>query len=543
MSAAAPSASSSVPQPPAPAPVATPAAATAALPPLTGAALAVAAVALSTATFMNVLDTTIANVSLPAIAGDLGVSPTQGTWVITSFAVANAIAVPLTGWMTQRLGQLRLFLYSVLAFVCASLACGLAPTLESLIFFRVVQGFVAGPMIPLSQALLLSCFPKEKAPMALGVWSMTTLVAPVAGPLLGGWLTDNASWPWIFWINVPVGIVAAALTARVLKGRETPTRKLPIDGVGLGLLVLWVASLQLMLDKGKELDWFASPLILGLAITAAVGFVFFLVWELTEKHPIVDLSLFRSRNFTTGVLAIALAYGVFFGNVVLMPLWLQQYMGYTATWAGIVTAPTGVLAVLLTPLVARLMPRTDPRLLASFAFVVFAVVAFMRSGFTTGADAVTLAMPQLVMGAAMSTFFVPLTAMLLSGLPPERIPAASGLSNFARITAGAIGASVYTTQWEDRAALHHAQLVEHLTPYSLTTTQTLNTYAQQFGLDPQQALGALDRQVTQQSVLLAADDLFWLSGMIFLVLIGVVWLARPKKQGGAAGGAAAAGAH
>ncbi|TCO79231.1 DHA2 family multidrug resistance protein [Plasticicumulans lactativorans] len=515
------------------------AAAPVAHPPLHGARLAVAAVALSTATFMNVLDTTIANVSLPSIAGDLGVSPSQGTWVITSFAVANAIAVPLTGWATQRFGQLRLFIASVLAFVLASLACGFASTLEALIFFRVVQGFVAGPMIPLSQALLLAAFPREKAPTALAAWSMTTLVAPVAGPILGGWLTDNLSWPWIFWINVPVGLVAALFTARALAGRESATRRLPIDTVGLALLVLWVGALQLMLDKGQELDWFASPFIVGLALVAGIGFLVFLIWELTQRHPIVDLSLFARRNFSVGVITIACAYALFFGNVVLMPLWLQQYMGYTATWAGLVTAPTGVLALACTPLVARVMPYTDPRRLASFAFVVFAVVAFMRAGFTTGADVYTLALPQFVQGVAVSCFFVPLTALILSGLPPERIPAASGLSNFARITAGAIGASVFGTQWDDRAALHHAQLAEHLTPFSSSTAQALHGYARA-GLDPQQALGALERQVGGQAHLLAANDLFWISGVIFVVLIGIVWIARPQGRGAAGD---AAGAH
>src|SRR5215468_9938411 len=219
--------------------------------PLQGGALVLGTVAVSLATFMNVLDTSIANVSLSVIAGDLGVSPEQGTWVITSFAVANAISLPLTGWLTQRYGQVRLFTWSVLLFVLASLACGLAPSIESLIFFRILQGAVAGPLIPLSQTLLLSSYPRDKSGTALAMWSMTTLVAPVAGPLLGGWITDNMSWPWIFYINVPVGLGAAAVTWMIYRTRETPTRKLPIDAVGLGLLIAWVGALQVMLDKGK----------------------------------------------------------------------------------------------------------------------------------------------------------------------------------------------------------------------------------------------------------------------------------------------------
>src|SRR5436853_2384880 len=265
--------------------------------PLKGGALVIGTLALSAATFMNVLDTSIANVSLPSIAGDLGVSPEQGTWVITSFGVANAISLPLTGWLSDRYGQVRLFVASILLFVAASLACAFAPSIELLILFRIVQGFVAGPLIPLSQTLLLSTYPKEKAGMALAMWSITTLVAPVMGPLLGGWLTDNMSWPWIFYINVPVGLAAAAVTWAIYGKRETPTRKVPIDSVGLGLLVIWVGALQVMLDKGKDLDWFHSGFVVSLAAVSAPGVALFVVWELTDDHPVVDLRLFARRNF------------------------------------------------------------------------------------------------------------------------------------------------------------------------------------------------------------------------------------------------------
>ncbi|MEO7160155.1 MAG: DHA2 family efflux MFS transporter permease subunit, partial [Polaromonas sp.] len=284
--------------------------------PLEGSARVWGTIALSAATFMNVLDTSIANVSLPAIAGDLGVSATQGTWVITSFAVANAIAVPLTGFLTQRFGQVRLFMTSVLLFIMASWLCGLAPNMTTLIAFRALQGFVAGPMIPLSQTLLLASYPRVLAGLAMAMWAMTTLVAPVMGPLLGGWITDNISWPWIFYINIPVGLMAAGITWAIYHKRESKTRKVPIDAVGLALLVLWVGSLQLMLDKGKELDWFHSWQIIAMAVVAVVGLAFFLIWELTEEHPVVDLSLFKRRNFWAGALATAVGYGLFFGNVV-----------------------------------------------------------------------------------------------------------------------------------------------------------------------------------------------------------------------------------
>ena len=510
------------------------------LPPLRGSQLLIGTAAMSLAVFMNVLDTSIANVSIPYIAGDLGVSPDQGTWVITSFGVANAISLPLTGWLTRRVGQVRLFTWSTFLFVGASFLCALAPSLGLLIAFRVLQGAVAGPMIPLSQALLLSSYPKSKAGAALGIWSMTSLVAPVVGPLLGGWITDNISWPWIFYINVPVGLVAGAATWMVYRKRETPTARAPVDGVGLGLLVVWVGALQILLDKGKDLDWFNSAQIVALAIVSAACFIVFIIWELTDEHPVVDLGLFRLRNFSVSTLAMLLAYGVFFGNVVLLPLWLQEYMGYTATLAGLVLAPVGVLAVFLTPIVGRTIDRIDPRLYVTASFAIFALVFFMRSWFDTQAPLGTLLVPTVIQGAAMACFFVPLLALGLSGLPPERIPAASSLMNFARITSGSFGTSIVTTLWDRRATLHHSQLVEHLVRGAPLPAQALGRM-QAGGLAPDQKFTVLNRIVDAQAFMLSADDIFYVSGMLFVALVVVIWLARPVRGGAAS--QATAGAH
>ena len=510
------------------------------LPPLEGMAVVLGTLALSLATFMNVLDTSIANVSIPAIAGDLGVSPDRGTWVITSFVVANAISMPLTGWLTRRLGQVRLFTASTLLFVITSALCGLAPTFSTLVLFRALQGLVAGPMIPLSQALLLSSYPKSRAGAALGVWSMTTLVAPVVGPVLGGWITDNISWPWIFYINVPIGVVAAVITWSIYRHRETPTVRLPIDKVGLGLLVLWVGSLQIMLDKGKDLDWFGSPFIVTLAIVAAISFAVFIVWELTDKHPVVDLHLFAGRNFLVSTVAMSIGYGLYFGTVVLLPLWLQQYMGYTATLAGWVLAPVGLLAIVLTPVVGRLVDRVDPRLFVTVSFLVFALVMFMRADFTTQASFDVMLLPTLIQGAALATFFIPLLTLAFSGLGSERIASASGLLNFARITASSFATSITTTLWSRRARLHHDRLVVSLTSNPQARQFMAQMHAQ--GLSSQQSAQLLNHLVDNQAYMMSADDIFCVSGVLFVAMVILIWFARPVKASADAA-AISAGAH
>jgi DHA2 family multidrug resistance protein len=377
----------------------------------------------------------------------------------------------------------------------------------------------------------------------MAMWAMTTLIAPVMGPLLGGWITDNYAWPWIFYINVPVGIAAALASFSLYRHRESVTRKLPIDAVGLTLLVLWIGALQMMLDLGKEHDWFHSPLIVTLAVIAVVGFAFFLIWELTDEHPVVDLRLFARRNFWAGTLATSVAYGLFFGNVVLLPLWLQQFMGYTATDAGMIMAPVGLMALVLSPVVGRTVGKVDPRRYATFAFLVFALVLWMRSHFNTQADFNTILIPTIVQGVAMAFFFIPLMTITMSGLTPDRMPSASGLTNFVRITAGAMGTSIFTTLWENRAALHHAQLAEAVNPGSPAAQAALAGLTGA-GLTPEQALAQINRLVDQQAFMLAASDLFWLSTLLFLALIPLVWLTHPQRAAGAGGGAdAAAGAH
>ncbi len=498
--------------------------------PLEAGRLALVAFALALGTFMMVLDTTIANVSLPTIAGNLGVSSELSTWIVTAFAVANGISVPLTGWLMRRFGVVRVFCTSLALFTVASFLCGVAWNLSSLIAFRVLQGGVSGPMMPGSQALLIAIFPANKRSTALGIWSMTTLVAPIMGPILGGYISDNFHWSWIFLINLPFGVFAATICWLNLRSRETPTVKLPIDMVGIGLLVLWVGLLQIMLDLGKNADWFNDPTIVVLAVTAAVLFAAWLIWELTEANPIVDLSLFRSRNFAIGNIAFCLGYAVFFANILILPLWLQTQLGYTATWAGLVAAPSGLIAVILTPLAARLAGRIDARILATVAFVGFVISYWMRSGYNTSASFTDFMLPLLVQGVSMATFFLSMLTISLDRIAPERIPAATGLSNFTRIVAGSFAASIVTTAWDRREALHQAHLAE-----AIGNGVALNLgldRLQQMGMTAQQAAGAVTRQMVGQAYLLASTDLFRLSAYLSAALIVLVWLCRRPEGGG-----------
>jgi DHA2 family multidrug resistance protein len=509
--------------------------------PLQGGKLVLATLAVALATFMNVLDSSIANVAIPTIAGNLGVSVDEGTWVITLFAAANAISIPLTGWLTQRVGQIKLFVWAILLFVVSSWLCGIAPNLPVLLAARILQGAVAGPLIPLSQAILLGSYPKEKSSTALSLWAMTATVGPIAGPALGGWITDSYSWSWIFYINIPVGLFAAGVTWAIYRERETPVKRVPIDKVGLLSLIAWVASLQIMLDKGKDLDWFNSPVIVALGVFALISFVFFLIWELTEKNPVIDIKLFMGRNFLGGTVAISVAYAVFFSNLVLLPQWMQEYLNYRSVDAGLVTAPLGIFAVILAPVMGKLMPRSDARVLATLAFLGFSAVFFMRSHYTTGVDTFTLVVPTLLQGIPTALFFVPLTAIILSGLPPAKIPAAAGLSNFVRVFAGAVGTSLASTGWNDRTILHHSQLVEQASVHNPTFVDAIGSVQSTLGGSPAQALAFFERSLTTQAAMLGLNDIFWLSAVIFIAIVPLIWLTKPGKGAGA--GAAGAGGH
>ncbi|MEO8803886.1 MAG: DHA2 family efflux MFS transporter permease subunit [Rudaea sp.] len=494
--------------------------------PLHGAPLALLTVAVAFSTFMEVLDLTIVNVSVPHIAGSLGVSPNEGTWAISSYSLASAIMQPLTGWIARRFGEVRTFCISVLLFVVMSMLCGMATSMPMLVVGRLLQGAGSGPMVALSLALLLNNYPNDKKGMALALWAMTVVVAPIFGPILGGWLTDNYSWPWIFYINVPVGILAAVITWILLKRRESPLVRVPIDYIGLMLLILGIGCLQFMLDNGNDKDWFSSPLILTLGITSLVALVFFMIWELTDRHPIVDMSLFRKRNFTVGVIALSLGMVGFFGINVVFPLWLQIDLGYTATWAGLATAPVGILAFLMAPIIGKNIQRLELRSVTTFAFIVFGATSLWFARFPSNASFAQLALPRLVMGIGIACFFIPLNQVILSGLKPDEIASAGGLSNFFRTIAASFSTAVTVTLWQHRSEYHHAVLAEHLTAANPATTSYLQ-HLQSMGASAERAWALINSIVTRESLTLAVNDVFLLCAILFFAMIPVVWMAKP----------------
>ena len=499
--------------------------------PLQGGALAMLTLVLSLATFMLVLDSTIANVAIPTIAGDLGASSSQGTWVITSFGVANAISIPITGWLAKRFGEVRLFLIATLLFVLASWLCGIANSLEMLIVFRVLQGAVAGPIIPLSQSLLLNNYPPEKRGMALAFWSMTIVVAPICGPILGGWISDNIHWGWIFFINVPIGLAVVLISWKILEGRESRISHQPVNTIGLILLALSVGALQLMLDQGRELDWFNSTEIVVLTIIAAVGLIALIIWELTDDNPVVDVSLFKSRNFTVGCVSTSLAFLVYSGTVVLIPLLLQQVYNYTATWAGLAAAPVGLLPILLAPIIGKFGNKIDMRILITVSFMVYALTFYWRAvTFEPEMTFMDVALPQFVQGLAVACFFMPLTTITLSGLPPEKMASASSLFNFLRTLAGSIGTSLTTFIWYNREAVHHTQLTEVINPYNPISQQFFQTMGS-FGLSEEQTASYLARQITAQGFIIGANEIFLVSAITFISLVVLIWFAKPPFGG------------
>lgn len=483
--------------------------------------------ALGMGTFIQILDTSIANVSIPYIAGDLGVSPNEGTWVITSFAVSNAIVLPLTGWLAIRLTEMRLFILSTTLFSITSWLCGISWSLPALIFFRIIQGAAGGALIPLSQSLLLQHFPPEKKGMALGIWAMIVIVAPILGPIMGGWITETYGWRWIFYINIPIGFLSAGLTALTCQVKGTP-RKVPVDIVGFIFLFVAVSSFQVLLDEGNKLDWFGSNEIIILGLASFISFAIFIPWNFYSDSPVVDFSFFRNTNFLFGTIVISVGYFLFFGSVVLLPLWLQTQQEYTSLWAGLAVAPIGIMPLFLSIIIGQIVYKMDPRWLVTASFLIFSYTFFWFSGYTTNISYYQLIIPRIIQGVGVALFFIPLVTISLTGISNDKLSSATGVSNFIRlIMGGGVGTSVFVTLWTRRETFHHSQLAEVATLANPETKSFLDTLAG-FGVYGKKAYAILDNTVAHQAYMLSTNDIFWMAAWGFLIMIPFVWMCKYK---------------
>lgn len=490
-------------------------------------------IALGLGTFMQVLDSSIANVAIPYIAGNLSVSADEGTWVITSFSASNAIVLPLTGWLSDYFGRVRLFVYSVVLFSIMSFLCGFSTSLTMLVFFRVLQGAVAGALIPLSQSLLVANSPPEKQGSVLGFWAMVVIVAPVVGPILGGYLTYEYSWPWIFYINIPIGVFSATVVWYLLKDRETKIVRNPVDWIGLFLLSWGVACLQVMLDKGKDLDWFNSNWIVTLTITAIISLAYFVVWNLKSPYPIVDFSFFKDRNFVFGTFMLTIGYLMFFGATVITPLWLQTEQGYTAEWAGIAVSPNGLIPILLSVYIGRNLYRFDIRAVVALSFLLFSLSYFYQANFTTQVDLRTIMFTRLIQGFGVTIFFVPLVQLSLGNIPNEKFASASGLNNFIRILVGSgFGTSLTVYFWSRFQTFYYNRAGDYVTnsnPQIVQFFNQLGQYSSQFTHEVVRRI--IDQQVEQQSYMLSTNDLIWLFAWCFLLMTPIPFFCKKIQKG------------
>ena len=501
------------------------------------------AVAVTLATFMEVLDTSIANVALPHIAGSLSAGQDESTWVLTSYLVSNAIVLPLSGWLSSIVGRKNFYMGCVALFTISSFLCGLAPNLAVLIICRVLQGAGGGGLQPSEQAILADTFPPAKRGMAFAVYGIAVVTAPAIGPTLGGWITDNFTWRWIFFINIPVGILSLLLTSRLIQ--DPPyfhRRKLSetkIDYVGLGFVALGLGALQIVLDKGQRDDWFESHFILVLSLISAASLIFVVVWEWRHKDPIIDLHLFRDRTFGMSNLLMFMLGFALLGSTLLLPLFMQTLLGYTAEQAGLALMPGGFAIMLLLPLVGFLLSRYDARYLLLFGLIVLSSSLFHMTSFDLGVDFRTVATARVFQAVGMAFLFVPINTAAYAYLPREKNNAASGLMNLARNIGGSVGISVVTTLLDRRGQIHLNDMAAHLSPGNPAlqsmvqgATRAMRAHGANAAHATQQAYALLQNTVQRQATMLAYVDCFWFLGVAIMAMVPMVFLMKKTRPGG-----------
>ncbi|MGA9643683.1 MAG: DHA2 family efflux MFS transporter permease subunit [Terriglobales bacterium] len=507
------------------------------------------ALAVTLATFMEVLDTSIANVALPHIAGSLSAGQDESTWVLTSYLVSNAIVLPLSGWLSSIVGRKRFYMGCVALFTISSCLCGFAPNLGMLIFFRILQGAGGGGLQPSEQAILADTFPPAKRGMAFAVYGIAVVMAPAIGPTLGGWITDNFSWRWIFFVNIPVGILSLLLTSRLIQDppyfRRRKLKETHIDYIGLGLVAVGLGTLQVVLDKGQREDWFESHFIVVLSAICIASLVWVVIWEWYQKDPIIDLHLFRERSFATANFLMFMLGFALLGSTLLLPLYMQTLLGYTAERSGMALSPGGFTIMLAMPLVGFLLSRYSPRWLLMFGLTALGLSLYHMTSFDLSVDFRTVAMARVYQAVGMAFLFVPINTAAYASLPREKNNAASGLMNLARNVGGSVGISFVTTMLARRAQFHQVRLSENLAAGNPQFQSALRGMTGMFanggigggsgaGTASQHAYAMVQANVIRHATMLAYIDNFWMLGTVILCLIPCVFLIKKTKPGGMA---------
>ncbi|NDA72056.1 MAG: DHA2 family efflux MFS transporter permease subunit [Betaproteobacteria bacterium] len=499
------------------------------LQPVQGGALALLTLMISLGTFMEILDITIANVAVATIAGDLGVSPQQGTAIISSYSIACAIALPLTGWLARRFGEVRVFVAVVSAFTAASMLAALSTSLEMLVSMRLLQGLAGGPILPLSQTLLLRCYPPEKRGQAMGLWAMVVVIAPVIGPVLGGYLVDHVHWSWLFLINGPAGIAVAYTTWKLMKNHESERKPIALDRIGFALLVIGVGSLQWVLEHGREEDWFESPKVLAATLLGLLAMAYFVAWSWSEKEAVVDLSLLRQFQYTAGVSMLTVGFMTYYASVVVFPLWLLLVMGYNAVQAGLAIAPIAIFNLIFSPLVGRNIHRLNPQYLSLISFSLLSLTSYWSGSFTLEAGYWEIIMPRLLQGLGMAIFFIPIQSYMLSLIANERLAAATGFSNFSRMLGAALGAAIGVTAWDHWAAQAYVELGSRIQALDGATIGYLEA-VRSLGIGADGELAVAEQLVFKQAYMMATNQFFHACALIFALMaliLALTWAWRP----------------